>query len=166
MEKEAAFLEDKVRCVLEPMINSVLKDNPEDPVKYMIQWVNRYMGLSNESSTEKEELSNLRKEIAQYKSQFADEDKEMAVSSEGEDADELQDEFDKEIEAKQMKRKGEKLSNQRTSVSAEVFGEHHKKTDYVPRVVPKTEDQRLHLFYKTRHLEIHTRFCRKNNPFA
>ena len=48
MEKEAAFLEDKVRCVLEPMINSVLKDNPEDPVKYMIQWVNRYMGLSNE----------------------------------------------------------------------------------------------------------------------
>ena len=88
MEKEAAFLEDKVRCVLEPMINSVLKDNPEDPVKYMIQWVNRYMGLSNESSTEKEELSNLRKEIAQYKSQFADEDKEMAVSSEGEDADE------------------------------------------------------------------------------
>lgn len=151
MEKEAEFLEEKVRTVLEPMISSVLKDNPEDPVKYMIQWVNRYMGISNESSTEKEELSNLRKEIAQYKAQFADEDKEMAVSSEGEDADELQDEFDKEIEAKQIKRKAEKLSNQRTSVSAEVFGEHHKKTDYVPRVVPKTEEQKERI--KTKMLE-------------
>ena len=40
MEKDVAFLEEKVRCVIEPMINGVFKDNPEDPVKYMIRYLN------------------------------------------------------------------------------------------------------------------------------
>ena len=58
MEKDVAFLEEKVRCVIEPMINGVFKDNPEDPVKYMIRYLNHYIGISNEKSTEKEELIN------------------------------------------------------------------------------------------------------------
>ena len=67
MEKDVAFLEEKVRCVIEPMINGVFKDNPEDPVKYMIRYLNHYIGISNETSTEKEELIKLRKEMAKYK---------------------------------------------------------------------------------------------------
>ena len=74
MEKDVAFLEEKVRCVIEPMINGVFKDNPEDPVKYMIRYLNHYIGISNETSTEKEELIKLRKEMAKYKGK--EEDKE------------------------------------------------------------------------------------------
>ena len=57
MEKDVSFLEEKVRGVLEPMINGVFKEAPEDPVKYMIQWLNRYIGI-NESNMEKDELNN------------------------------------------------------------------------------------------------------------
>ena len=82
MEKDVAFLEEKVRCVIEPMINGVFKDNPEDPVKYMIRYLNHYIGISNETSTEKEELIKLRKEMAKYKGNGNEEDKEAIVQSE------------------------------------------------------------------------------------
>lgn len=142
MEKDVSFLEEKVRGVLEPMINGVFKEAPEDPVKYMIQWLNRYIGI-NESNMEKDELNNLRKEFAKYQKKYEKEDKEMELhSDEEEDDHEAQDEFDKEIEEKQKKIAKEKVSAQRISICSEVYGDHHKKVDYVPRVVPKTEGQK------------------------
>ena len=56
------------------MINNVLSDNPKEPVKYMIDWLDKYLGLSNEYSlnVEKEELNELRKEIKKYKNKYPD----------------------------------------------------------------------------------------------
>ena len=143
MEKDVAFLEEKVRCVIEPMINGVFKDNPEDPVKYMIRYLNHYIGISNETSTEKEELIKLRKEMAKYKGNGNEEDKEAIAQSEDEENDkEDQDQFDKEIEEKTKKGPHEKLSAQRISVCSEVVGEYNKKADYVPKVIPKTDKQK------------------------
>ena len=143
MEKDVAFLEEKVRCVIEPMINGVFKDNPEDPVKYMIRYLNHYIGISNETSTEKEELIKLRKEMAKYKGNGNEEDKEAIAQSEDEENDkEDQDQFDKEIEVKTKKGPHEKLSAQRISVCSEVVGEYNKKADYVPKVIPKTDKQK------------------------
>ena len=136
MEKDVAFLEEKVRCVIEPMINGVFKDNPEDPVKYMIRYLNHYIGISNETSTEKEELIKLRKEMAKYKGNGNEEDKEAIAQSEDEENDkEDQDQFDKEIEEKTKKGPHEKFSAQRISVCSEVVGEYNKKADYVPKVI-------------------------------
>ena len=143
MEKDVAFLEEKVRCVIEPMINGVFKDNPEDPVKYMIRYLNHYIGISNETSTEKEELIKLRKEMAKYKGNGNEEDKEAIAQSEDEENDkEDQDQFDKEIEEKTKKGPHEKFSAQRISVCSEVVGEYNKKADYVPKVIPKTDEQK------------------------
>lgn len=76
MEKDVEFLEEKVRGVLEPLVASVLKDDPEEPVKYMIDWLNAYMGISNDGNAEKDELMNLRKEIKKYKEKYKEKEEE------------------------------------------------------------------------------------------
>ena len=70
--QDIKYLEENVRIILEPMINNVLSDNPKEPVKYMIDWLDKYLGLSNEYSlnVEKEELNLLRKEIKYYKNKY------------------------------------------------------------------------------------------------
>jgi hypothetical protein len=72
--QDIKYLEENVRIILEPMINNVLSDNPKEPVKYMIDWLDKYLGLSNEYSlnVEKEELNELRKEIKKYKNKYPD----------------------------------------------------------------------------------------------
>jgi hypothetical protein len=83
MEKDVEFLEEKVRGVLEPLVASVLKEDPEEPVEYMINWLNAYMGISNDGNAEKEELMNLRKEIKKYKEKYKE--KEMQATTNKED---------------------------------------------------------------------------------
>lgn len=83
MEKDVEFLEEKVRGVLEPLVASVLKEDPEEPVEYMINWLNAYMGISNDGNAEKEELMNLRKEIKKYKEKYKE--KEMHTTTNKED---------------------------------------------------------------------------------
>ena len=72
--QDIKYLEENVRIILEPMINNALIDNPKDLVKYMIDWLDKYLGLSNEYSlnVEKEELNELRKEIKKYKNKYPD----------------------------------------------------------------------------------------------
>ena len=72
--QDIKYLEENVRIILEPMINNVLSDNPKEPVKYMINWLDKYLGLSNEYSlnVEKEELNLLRKEIKKFKTKYPD----------------------------------------------------------------------------------------------
>ena len=72
--QDIKYLEENVRIILEPMINNALKDNPKDLVKYMIDWLDKYLGLSNEYSlnVEKEELNLLRKEIKKFKTKYPD----------------------------------------------------------------------------------------------
>ena len=70
--QDIKFLEEKVRIILEPLINCVITDKPKEPLKYMIDWLDKYIGLSNEYSlnVEKEELNLLRKEIKYYKKKY------------------------------------------------------------------------------------------------
>ena len=72
--QDIKYLEENVRIILEPMINNVLSDNPKEPVKYMINWLDKYLGLSNEYSlnVEKEELNLLRKEVKKFKTKYPD----------------------------------------------------------------------------------------------
>ena len=72
--QDIKFLEEKVRIILEPLINCVITDKPKEPLKYMIDWLDKYIGLSNEYSlnVEKEELNLLRKEIKKFKTKYPD----------------------------------------------------------------------------------------------
>ena len=105
----------------------------------MLQWLHKKYDLKSADTSEKQELENLRKEIQEYRKKYNKEDKEMEVSSESNSnvSPEEQKKIDEEMKKRQQKKKGF-----RTSVSAEVYGIHNKKKPYVPRVIPKTNEQK------------------------
>ena len=112
----------------------------------MIQWLQNYAGIkSTGENIEQAELENLRREVKHYKKKYEKEDKEMEVSSESEEdlSPEEQKRIDEEMKKRQQKKKG-----MRQSVSAEVYGIHNKKEAFVPRVIPKTEEQKKRIVEK------------------
>ena len=150
------YLQTKVKGIVKPMMEEILKTLPEEPLRFMLTWLTNYSkGDSSEINGEREELENLREEIKKYKnkenikiktpeeSENSEESKseESSLSSK-ENEDEVkedQNNIDKQIQERRnkiMKR------GQRSSVSAEVFGLYNKKGDFKPRVIPKTESQK------------------------
>jgi hypothetical protein len=125
---------------------------------FMIEWLQGFAGLkSSGPNMEKTELDNLRKEIKKYKQKYANEDKEMAVSSDEDDVNRLAlliltRKKKKEIKLKQILQfKREKKivgRGQRSSVSAEVYGLFNKKEAFEARKIPKTEDQKQRIIKK------------------
>ena len=105
----------------------------------MIQWLQNYSGIkSTGENIEQTELENLRNEVKRYKKKYEKEDKEMEISSESDEdiSPEEQKKIDEEMQKRQQKKKCYRLS-----VSAEVYGIHNVKKPYVPRVIPKTDEQ-------------------------
>ena len=105
----------------------------------MIQWLKSYGGIqTSEENMERIELENIRKEVKKYKQKYEQYDQEMElVSSESE---EISPEEQKKIDEELNKKKAKKTGN-RLSISAEAYGIHNVKKPYVPRVIPKNEDQ-------------------------
>ena len=104
----------------------------------MIQWLQKKYNLKQGDTSQKAELEKLREQVQEYRKKYSKEDKEMEVSSESDSEvdPEEQKRIDEEMRKRQMKKKG-----MRTSVSAEVYGIHNVKKPYVPRVIPKTNEQ-------------------------
>lgn len=74
------FLNEKVKVIFEPMISKLLLEKPEEPVNniknykilnfqipYMIDFLGKFSGKNNNENMEREELKNLRKEVAKLK---------------------------------------------------------------------------------------------------
>lgn len=57
---------------LRELVTSLLNEKPEDPIPYMIMWIENKLGITN-SISEKEELYRLRKEMTALKSGEASE---------------------------------------------------------------------------------------------
>jgi cAMP-dependent protein kinase regulator len=152
---EENYLNDKVRGIVEPMINSLLTTCPEEPMRYMLTWLINYThGQSFTINGEREELERLRKEVRRYKKKLKKQSlkkeekkiekkqSEQRISSESGSEEEdkaAQEEFEKKLKEqrnKVMKR------GQRSSVSAEVFGMFNKKSAFKPRVIPKKPEQK------------------------
>ena len=105
----------------------------------MIEWLQKEHNLKSGDVSLKKELEMLREQVKEYRKKYNKEDKEMEVSSgsESEVDEEEQKKIDEEMRKRQKKKKG-----MRQSVSAEVYGIHNVKKPYVPRVIPKTEEQK------------------------
>ena len=105
----------------------------------MIQWLKQKYNLASSDLSLKAELESIRKQVQEYRKKYNKEDKKMEVSSESDSEvdEEEQKKIDEEMRKRQQKKKG-----MRTSVSAEVYGIHNIKKPYVPRVIPKTEEQK------------------------
>ena len=103
-------------------------------IKYLMETYN----INPRDTSRLSDLINLRKKVEEYRKKYSVGDKEMEVPSSDSDVDsEEQKKIDEELKKRQEKKK-----NGRTSVSAEVYGIHNVKKPYVPRVIPKTEEQK------------------------
>ena len=111
----------------------------------MIEWLQNFAGIpsSSHNNVEREELNSLRKEIKKYKATLKI-DEEGDCSSESSEEDE---EEKKKIE-EEIQKKAKKKRACRTSVSAEVYGIHNVKTEYKPRQIEKTEEQKNSIINK------------------
>jgi hypothetical protein len=63
------YIENKIKPIMENLMFQLAYEKPDDPVQFMINWIQKTGGYNSNglTSQEKEELENLRKEIAQYK---------------------------------------------------------------------------------------------------
>ncbi len=132
------YLETKVKPIMENLMFQLVCEKPDDPVEFMINWIQKTGGYNSNGLTlkERDELENLRKEIIQYRNKHEqnnnEEDNNDNSSEEEED-----ETFDPKLEIKKAKnnRAG------RRGISAESYGKFNKKEDFKPRFIQKTENQ-------------------------
>ena len=116
----------------------------------MINWLQKYGGYTSTGLTidEKKELESLRLQVKKYRAMedSKKEENEEAPKednqSESDDEDDVDPELDNVIAKRNTNPAIKKMSFiPRSGVSAEVYGVFHKKESFVPKVVPKTQEQ-------------------------
>lgn len=121
--------DDYIAKNLNPILNELtidlLREKPENPVQFLIDLLSKRLGIKKTIS-EKEELRILRQELARLKQKNSGSEDEKSVSSDDEVMEDLK------IPKKQEARSG---------VSAEVYGQWNKKSDFKPKVIQKNSEQ-------------------------
>ena len=153
IEEIYSQLEQKVKPLLNKLVNSIIVDKPENVALYMINFLQREGGITSTGLTydEKLELNNLRREVNEFRQREENEKKEKEENSISESvsksvSSDEDDEFENEEEELKFKKRLEQKMNDkkmRTSVSAEVYGNFNKKENFKPRFIKKTPEQIL-----------------------
>jgi len=149
-EREAAnrkYLKEKVDVHLNKLIVDILKNKPSDVLQFISNWVSEQ---SNKGEPTKQDnpvdnqVAQEIQEIAEEKTinmadckRDADENYEAPDINSDDEDDEGDDVPDLDTLRKQSKKIG---GGQRISVSAEVYGLNNEKGNYVPTVVPKSDE--------------------------
>ena len=98
------YLEKKVKPIMENLMFQLVCEKPDDPVEFMINWIQKTGGYNSNGLTlkERDELENLRKEIIQYRNKHEQNNNEE--DNNGNSSDEEEDEtFDPKLEIKKQK---------------------------------------------------------------
>ena len=136
-----AYLDSKINRIIEPMVVELMKQTPDDPIGFMINWLKDNHGnRASIHANERFELEHLRKEVPRLREKIhdlnegegIDDDRGSELDS---DPDDEEDYVDDLPEASQSSK-----SKQRNSVSAEAFGVYHVKADFKPIVIDKTDE--------------------------
>jgi cAMP-dependent protein kinase regulator len=126
--------------ILEKLVNRLLVIKPDDPIPYMVQYLEDSKGYGAKplSKKEAEELARLRRQFESLKAKAGPEaqDEDAKISDEDHSEDDEDDYIDDLPEVAKNRMSGPA----RTSVSAEAFGVYHKKEDFTARVIPKPEE--------------------------
>ena len=150
-------LTQKVKPILNKLVNNIITDKPENVVLYMINFLQKEGGVTSTGLTyeEKKELNSLRKEVNEYREREQNEKKRKEENnsisesvSESVSSDEEYDNFEnKEEELKFQNRLNKKMNEKkmRTAVSADVYGNYTKKENFKPRFIKKTPEQILRI---------------------
>lgn len=145
------YIVEQLNPVLEELVAECIHRTPEDPLPFMLEFLEQKMikeeekDLSAEQrATLVEENEKLQVQVDKVKSQMQEAVK-MAASgeekhAEGEEEEEEEDDEDDEPPAGFEERV--QSSKSRTSVSAEAYGEWNAKKAFVPPVITKTDEQK------------------------
>jgi cAMP-dependent protein kinase regulator len=153
-EEKKRYIIDQLNPILEEMVAECIKKMPDDPVPFMLNWLEKRKVSEEEkllSPKEKElilkENEDLKESIRKNQHKLQDAAKLVAFESEnaketsdtesddsgGEALDELPEE---------LKKPANDLRKCRQSVSAEAFGEWNKKKSFIPPIVTKSDEQK------------------------
>jgi hypothetical protein len=141
------YLDKNVKSILFPILEEVVKTQPEDPLLFFIEWMQKLSGRPYAKETsEYVELTKLRREIERLKKikeEKGDKEDEEILKSESERSEGSDEEEQDKVE-ELIKTQKNKVSTkgQRSSVSAEVYGFFNKKQDFKAKVITKTDEQR------------------------
>ncbi|OMJ67927.1 hypothetical protein SteCoe_34786 [Stentor coeruleus] len=124
-----AYMKAKVDDFLNNFTTKALTDKPSNLPEYLHDFLKQQLGLKL-SESEHEELLTLRQFMKNP-------EKNKGSSSESQSEDD-------EVDDLPILKKG-RASMARTSVSAEVFGQWNKKENFIPRVIPKSQDLKLRI---------------------
>lgn len=128
------YLRQHVNPILELLVAELMKAQPENPVKFMKQWLQ-----ANGTQLEHK-----------IQERLAHRPEGILTTSESEEAsDEELDTVQEQVEFKKLVNKAD-YKSQRISVSAEVYGEHNKKENFKPPVYPKSAQQKDNILGKLR----------------
>jgi cAMP-dependent protein kinase regulator len=127
--------------ILEKLVNRLLVIKPDDPIPYMVQYLedSKGEGAKALSKKETEELSKLRSQFEKCRHKLGsdfDEDSKQEEDEQNSSSD-GEDDYIDDLPATMKKMMTQPA---RTSVSAEVYGVYLKKSDFTTRVVEKTDE--------------------------
>ena len=128
MNKKREYLRRKVNPLIQSLMVSLMKDEPERVEEYCRRWFEqKASGETSHGSPDKTASRAAPAKPPSSKASSSDSDEEESEA------------FDVE----QFRKKNQaKIAKPRGSVSAEVYGRFNQKKEYVPRVVQKTEAQK------------------------
>lgn len=125
------YIAKNLNPVLHQLTVELVKEKPENPIAFLITLLQQRLGIQPGIS-EKEELRMLRQEMARLKQKGDGSENEKSESESNESF----------VEEEKLK---SKKDNQRSGVSAEVYGQWNKKEDFKPAIVEKTNEQKARL---------------------
>jgi len=141
-KKYREFLTAKVNPIIEPLTRELLKQQPENIHEFIINFVKKHKDDPNSVISpspfiagKSSPLQSSRKMPSSSSQPTNQKAQDLPTESDEED-DEGTEDFIPISEIQQKK------GNQRSSVSAEVYGKFHQKGDYKPRVIKKSEEQK------------------------
>ena len=134
--ESSEYVTKKINPILEDMVQAVLMTKPVNPIPFMITFLRERSGEVQISQSEKEELLMLRAEMTRLRTKLGN-------VSDAETSDE--DESDEDDIIEELPQRTAAQNRPRNSVSDQAFGTWNKATEYVPRVIEKTEEQKTRI---------------------
>ena len=161
LDKEQKEIKQKIFPYLKALAYEIVQKQPENIEKFMIDFLTKQGNYTTSGLTkeEKKELEFLRVAVKHYRDlenhSLVSSQKEIEIkkdlstdseNSSSEENDDVMDENEEEIINKKLENIKKTKENQnslkaRVSVSAEAYGFYNKKQNFVPRIIPKNEDQ-------------------------
>jgi cAMP-dependent protein kinase regulator len=148
-EEKKKYIVELLNPMLEEMVAECIHKMPNDPVPFMLEWLEQKKVTDEDKLLSPEEKQRLKEEnkklqdnMAKVKGEMQEAAKMVSSKDDNEPADSDEDEEDDEPPPDFFKEKNTKA---RGSVSAEAFGEWNTKKAFVAPVIAKSDEQKERL---------------------